>query len=45
MSVWRRDERRHGSGLRVPDLPELADVLRPEDVADIVLFVAHQPRY
>ena len=29
---------------RTPDMPELADMMSPEDVADAVLFVLTRPR-
>lgn len=31
-------------GLRTPDMPELADMMRPEDVAEMVLFALTRPR-
>jgi 3-oxoacyl-[acyl-carrier protein] reductase len=34
-----------GRGLRTPDMPELAEMLRPEDVADMVLFALTRPRH
>ncbi|XVQ89122.1 SDR family oxidoreductase [Microbispora siamensis] len=34
-----------GRGLRTPDMPELADMMRPEDVAEMVLFVLTRPRH
>jgi 3-oxoacyl-[acyl-carrier protein] reductase len=30
-------------GLRTPDMPELAEMMRPEDVADVVLFALTRP--
>lgn len=33
-----------GRGLRTPDMPELADMLHPEDVAEVVLFALTRPR-
>jgi 3-oxoacyl-[acyl-carrier protein] reductase len=32
-----------GTG-RTPDMPQLAGMMRPEDVADAVLFVLTRPR-
>ncbi|WP_255610044.1 SDR family oxidoreductase [Micromonospora sp. PLK6-60] len=34
-----------GRGLRTPDMPELADMMRPEDVAEMVLFALTRPRH
>ena len=33
-----------GRGLRTPAMPELVDMLRPEDVAETVLFALTRPR-
>lgn len=33
-----------GRGQRYPDMPELANMLRPEDVAEVVVFVLTRPR-
>lgn len=33
-----------GRGLRTPDMPELKSMLRPEDVAEVVLFTLTRPR-
>ncbi|MEV7965525.1 SDR family oxidoreductase [Sphaerisporangium sp. NPDC088356] len=34
-----------GRGLRTPDMPELADMMRPEDVAEMVVFALTRPRH
>ncbi|HEV7896856.1 MAG TPA: SDR family oxidoreductase [Planosporangium sp.] len=34
-----------GRGLRTPDMPELTDMMRPEDVAEMVLFALTRPRH
>jgi NADP-dependent 3-hydroxy acid dehydrogenase YdfG len=34
-----------GRGLRTPDMPELAEMMCPEDVADTVLFALTRPRH
>jgi NADP-dependent 3-hydroxy acid dehydrogenase YdfG len=32
-----------GRGLRTPDMPQLADMMRPEDVAEVVIFTLTRP--
>jgi 3-oxoacyl-[acyl-carrier protein] reductase len=34
-----------GRGLRTPDMPELAEMMRPEDVSDMVVFALTRPRH
>jgi 3-oxoacyl-[acyl-carrier protein] reductase len=34
-----------GRGLRTPDMPELGEMMRPEDVADMALFALTRPRH
>jgi 3-oxoacyl-[acyl-carrier protein] reductase len=34
-----------GRGLRTPDMPELAHMMRPDDVADAVLYALTRPRH
>lgn len=34
-----------GRGLRFPNMPELADMMTAEDVADVVLFALTRPRH
>jgi len=34
-----------GRGLRIPDMPELSEMLRPADVADMVVFALSRPRH
>ncbi|MGV9765086.1 SDR family oxidoreductase [Micromonospora tulbaghiae] len=34
-----------GRGLRTPDMPELDDMMRPEDVAETIIFALTRPRH
>ena len=34
-----------GRGLRVPDMPELENMMTPDDVAEVVLFALSRPRH
>lgn len=34
-----------GRGLRTPDMPELDDMMRPEDVAETIIFALARPRH